>query len=183
MFVAGGGCGGEASTGPAGFDRSTLGASLRVVVRVSQVIDGDTIDVAADGPTLTPDGRPLNDERVRLLGVDAPELGREACFAKAARTFVIDAVGQDTVELEFDGTRCRPPTDTRRCRGDYGRLLAYVRYRQPNGEWAVLNEALLSTGHAVVLRGPDRFRHRDSAWYDSLERVAARAGLGLWSCP
>lgn len=68
-------------------------------VRVSRVIDGDTLD--------TPSGR------VRLFGVDTPEAG-ERCAAEA--TSRMNELAGNSVRLE-DGPRL---TD------QFGRLLAYV---------------------------------------------------------
>ena len=63
-------------------------------VLVKAVFDGDTIDVAAIG-------------RVRLLGIDAPEIGRgfdtAAPFARAARDRLADLVLHRWVRLETEG--------------------------------------------------------------------------------
>jgi micrococcal nuclease len=76
-------------------------------VLVRAVIDGDTIDVAAIG-------------RVRLLGVDAPEIGRgfdtAAPFARAARTKLSELVLHRWVRLETEGNQVDA----------YKRHLAYV---------------------------------------------------------
>jgi len=68
-------------------------------VRVSQAIDGDTFETSSG--------------RVRLFGVDTPEIG-ERCAAKA--TSRINELAGNSVRLE-DGTRL---TD------QFGRRLAYV---------------------------------------------------------
>ncbi|HMF93550.1 MAG TPA: thermonuclease family protein [Vicinamibacterales bacterium] len=71
------------------------------------VVDGDTIDVATIG-------------RVRLLGIDAPEIGRgydtDAPFAREARARLTSLILRRWVRLEQDGTLF----DT------YDRRLAYV---------------------------------------------------------
>jgi endonuclease YncB( thermonuclease family) len=76
-------------------------------VLVRTVIDGDTIDVTTYG-------------RVRLLGVDAPEVGRgfdtSAPFGKEARDRLTALVLHRWVRLEQEG----PATDV------YNRHLAYV---------------------------------------------------------
>ena len=156
-------------------------APMPVRVEIDRVIDGDTVIVRAAATVEGPEGQPIHGERVRLLGVDAPEVTANACFSAEAWRFARNEIDQRTVTLEFDPTRCRPSVSIDSCRGDYGRLLAYVHYA--GSEARVLNEQLLRTGHARVLRGPARFRHRDSARYEALERSAARAGLGLWACP
>src|SRR5258708_29837321 len=76
-------------------------------VLVTVVFDGDTIDVGTVG-------------RVRLLGIDAPEISHgfdtAAPFAREARQRLADLVLHRSVRLEFDGAR----SDV------YGRRLAYV---------------------------------------------------------
>jgi endonuclease YncB( thermonuclease family) len=77
------------------------------LVLVRSVIDGDTIDVTMFG-------------RVRLLGIDAPEIGRgfdtSAPFAYAARDKLAGLVLRRWVRLESDGDRFDV----------YKRRLAYV---------------------------------------------------------
>jgi micrococcal nuclease len=78
-----------------------------IVALVTRVIDGDTIDVAGLG-------------RVRLLGIDAPEMGgpfeRPAPFAVEAREALQSLALHQWARFECDGDR----TDV------YGRRLAYV---------------------------------------------------------
>lgn len=70
-----------------------------------RAVDGDTVVVE-------------NDERVRVLGVDAPELGRDGrpgdCGAAQAQTRLAELIGEGSVEVE--GTT----------RDRYGRTLAVV---------------------------------------------------------
>ena len=76
-----------------------------LLVRV--VFDGDTIDVATIG-------------RVRLLGIDAPEIGHRfdssAPFSREAKDRLTSLIGHRWVRLEFDGQR----------EDLYDRRLAYV---------------------------------------------------------
>ena len=93
--------------GVAGIQLSpTIGRSEPVVVRA--VFDGDTIDVSTYG-------------RVRLLGIDAPEIGRgfdtAAPFAREARDRLAALVLHRWVRLERDEG---PDIDA------YNRRLAYV---------------------------------------------------------
>lgn len=77
-------------------------------VLVRYAVDGDTVDVAAIG-------------RVRLLGIDAPEIGRgfdtSAPFAEAARDRLAGLVTGRWVRLEYE-------RDARRDK--YDRHLAYL---------------------------------------------------------
>ena len=101
-------------------------------VRVRAVFDGDTIDVAAIG-------------RVRLLGIDAPEIGRgfdtPAPFAREARARLTALILNRWVRLEQDGA----PRDV------YDRRLAYVLTE----DGVFVNAVLVREGLArVTARGP-----------------------------
>jgi micrococcal nuclease len=94
----------------AGSERVAFSATVEQaseLALVRSVVDGDTIDVAGIG-------------RVRLLGIDAPELGRPpetpAPFAQQAREKLASLVSHRWVRLQYDGER----SDA------YNRRLAYV---------------------------------------------------------
>ncbi len=80
--------------------------------QVTEVNDGDTITVDMSGKA----------ERVRLIGIDTPELHHPQkpvqCFAEEAKTFVTDLIDGNKVKLIAD-----PEDDNRDL---YGRLLRYV---------------------------------------------------------
>ena len=101
------------------------GAADHFAVRV--VFDGDTIDVAGQG-------------RVRLLGIDAPEIGTRfdtpQPFADEARTYLASLVLHRYVHLETDGDS----------RDAYGRLLAYV----IRDDGLLANAEMLRAGLATV---------------------------------
>jgi len=142
---------------------------------VVEVVDGDTLDVRlANGTT----------ERVRLLGVDTPEVHVEtepehfagvpdteagrACLRRAgenASAFVERRVAGERVRLESDPTADR--------RGSYGRLLAYVHH-----DGQTLNYVLVETGHAGVY--PSTFQQRER--YETAASTARDADRGLWRC-
>ena len=96
-------------------------------VLVRSVLDGDTIDVAGVG-------------RVRLLGIDAPELAHghdtAAPFAYEAREKLIELVLHRWVRLEADAERL----------DGYNRHLAYV----VREDGLFVNAALLREGLARV---------------------------------
>lgn len=136
----------------------------RRVFRVAAVIDGDTLDLdVADGRSST--------TRVRLWGIDTPELARDGRLAQPGAEAARRRVG----ELAF-GRSVTVRLEAHRLRGRYGRLLAYVML--PDG--TVLNERLLSEGLA---RADDRWPHREVQRYDQLEDQARREGRGLWFTP
>lgn len=116
-------------------------------VRVSRVIDGDTLD--------TPSGR------VRLYGVDTPEIG-DRCAAEA--TSRINELAGNSVRLE-DGPRL---TD------QFGRLLAYV-YTEDGYS---IDEILVREGLGTAWT--EDGQHRD--FLVGLERGTRLMGDGcLWS--
>jgi len=130
-------------------------------VVVERVIDGDTI--VLEGGV-----------RVRLLGLDAPELGQHGgkseCYAPEAKVFLESLItGADrSIFLSFEPVRY----------DRYGRTLAYLW----DGE-RFLNEVLLREGYA-------RFHAGDSVrWRERLRLAAAQAQAarrGLWhpgACP
>lgn len=154
---------------------TTATPETEVTVRVTDVVDGDTIDVRF------PDGRA---DTVRLLGVDTPEVHVEndpaefegvpdteagrSCLRRhgeRASSFAVDRLADREVRLRFDADAGR--------RGGYDRLLAYV---VVDGQ--SFNAALLERGHARLY--DSSFRERDR--YAALEREAREAGRGVWSC-
>lgn len=136
------------------------GATLAEVVRVS---DGDTILVSVNGTT----------ERVRYVGVDAPEIAHPddgiaaecgGVEASAANAALVDGV---TVAIERDVSD----------RDRFGRLLRHVWASDASG-WFLVGERLVREG-AVEARSypPDTGRDR---MLDAAERVARDARIGLW---
>lgn len=129
-----------------------LRRSASVVVRA--VIDGDTIDVATIG-------------RVRLLGIDAPEIGygldTTAPFARESRERLASLVLRRWVRLEQEG----PALDV------YGRHLAYV----VREDGLFVNAALVREGLARISA------RRPLVRLDELERAEAEAQSfrrGMW---
>lgn len=125
-------------------------------VTVSRVTDGDTIVVNGD-------------LRVRLIGVDTPEItfGKNECYGYAARDFVAREIGPGTrVRLVYDANRY----------DRYGRTLAYV-FRLADA--AHINAALLLGGYAAAYPFDDTpARHIEFAADATL---AYREGRGGWS--
>jgi micrococcal nuclease len=128
-------------------------------VRVTRVVDGDTIHVSLGG----------QDETVRYIGIDTPESVKPGtpvqCFAKAASA---------ANERLVDGRRVRLSYDAER-RDRYGRLLAYV-YR--DGDDAFVNARLVEDGYARTLTIPPNVRFADR--FASLARSAREQRRGLW---
>jgi micrococcal nuclease len=141
-------------------------------VLVDAVFDGDTLRVRANASVRAPDGRPLDDQSIRLLGVDAPEIAHPPepadCWGDQSRAFLSDLVAGEFIELEYDSTH--------ELRDRFDRVLAYVRLRDDR----IANEVIIREGHGKSFRA---FPHRDLDRYNGLEREARDRGLGLWTCP
>jgi micrococcal nuclease len=128
---------------------------------VEWVIDGDTVDIDIGG----------RKERVRLIGIDTPELhtetGEPECLAGEAREFSVSQLPAGTeVRLERDVVG----------RDDYGRLLAYV-YRRIDD--VLINELVVTAGYArpLTIAPNDAHHYRFVAAAHAAEAV----GVGLWS--
>jgi micrococcal nuclease len=141
---------------------------------VAAVVDGDTIDL--DGG-----------ERVRLLGVDAPEVyyeghddcssqeSMDCCYGLDSEDWLMEAIPAGTkVRLEFDLD----------CYGIYDRTLAYiwiVDEENPEAE-IFINEELLKDGYARVYDS-DVEQAQDIRYLDSFREsqlLAQSNNAGLW---
>jgi len=120
---------------------------------VTFVIDGDTLEVEPA-------------ERVRLIGIDCPELDEP--LGPMVAEWVREIVGLRNVRLSFD-----PATVISAHKDQFGRTLAYVWL--PNGQ--LLNREIVALGYGTVdLRYP-------CLWTPSLleaARAASRKRLGVW---
>jgi endonuclease YncB( thermonuclease family) len=124
---------------------------------VIHVDDGDTIEVLLGDRV----------ERVRYIGIDAPEIPHEDVGGErggqAAARLNRALVGGRRVRLEFDYEE----------RDRYGRLLAYL--------WlgdTMINLELVRRGYARALTIPPNLRHE--RWFVTAESEARAAGRGLW---
>lgn len=140
--------------------KSDLGKSItqdKDIYRVFQIIDGDTFRIEnAEG------------ERVRLLGLNAPEEGE--CYAKEAGEYLKSLVGDKEVRLEKDVSGV----------DQYGRLLRYVFI--PSGDEkendVFVNEMLVRGGYAVYDAHPPDNRYRE--FLASAGEEARKEKRGLW---
>ncbi len=136
-----------------------LSACSRGPEQAAAPIAGDVIGVP-DGDSLVV-RLPSGEERVRLIGVNAPEQGE--CYGREAAEGLRALVAGRTVELATD---VEP-------RDQYGRLLAYVYV-----DGKLVNQELAGSG-LVLAR---RYRPNDRL-QERLETAAASArsgGRGLW---
>ena len=142
-------------------------APMAANATVEWIVDGDTIDVIIDGA----------EERVRLTGIDTPEIAHDAsgtrpaqageCYGAEASAFTASLLPVGTpVRLERDVVG----------RDDYGRLLAYV-YRASDGIF--VNYEIVRQGYAQPLTIPPNVAFSDVMV--AAARDAEADDIGLWA--
>lgn len=129
---------------------------------VTHVADGDTLVVQPSGGGAG--------TRVRLLGIDAPEL-RSADDNARPDFWAYDA--KQYAERRAEGKPVTLRLEQTETRDRYRRLLAYVYVSDSDN----LNLDLVRDGHAYADR---RFSHSMRAQFDRAEAEARKAGRGLW---
>jgi len=140
---------------------------------VLHVTDGDTVVLVIEGKR----------ERVRLIGVDAPELHENPRAVKQAGWY-----GAPTTEVLKMGARARdelerlcPPGSVLRVdfdverRDRYGRLLSYL----VREDGVFINEEMLRGGYAMLFTVPPNVSRVDT--FREAFRSARRSGRGLWN--
>jgi micrococcal nuclease len=120
------------------------------VVRVS---DGDTLVVQVD---------PNRQEKVRLLGIDTPEMAQQP-WGERAKAFTERLALGKLVRLEAD---VQP-------RDQYGRLLAYAYVGK-----TFVNYELVRQGYAMLLTYPPNVAHVDD--FTRAQALARKEGKGIW---
>ncbi len=139
---------------------------------VVRVVDGDTIHVLTGGAV----------RRVRLLGVDTPELhpggklNRDARRSGESRA-AIQAMGSLAAAFtrrHLDGRSVGLETDVQTL-DRYGRLLAYVWL--PDG--SLFNVLVVREGYAQVMTVPPNVRY--TGLLVTCQRLARTAHRGLWA--
>lgn len=127
-------------------------------------VDGDTLDVDVGGRI----------ERIRLVGIDTPELARDGRPAECHA----DAAAARLAALLPIGTRVRIERDIVP-RDDYGRLLGYLHVADPAGTEQMVNLRLVLDGVARPMSIPPNDTYAPE--FVAAARRAERAGAGLWS--
>lgn len=118
--------------------------------RVTRIVDGDSLECDPIG-------------RVRLLGIDAPELAQPPFGAESLEALERMAPEGSLVWLEHDIE----------LRDSYGRALRYV--------WVgdeMVNRAMVREGYAVLLTYPPNVRHVEAL--QDAQDAAERDRSGLW---
>ncbi len=165
----------EKRSGQPGLTKHTVAIRPDRTVAPETPVRWRTVLRVVDGDTLVLDG----EEKVRLLGIDAPESSMNdklRADAERARTdpetirlagvraaaHLRRLIGHQAVRLTVD----------RNLNDKYGRTLAYVWL----ADGRMANREMVRAGQAVAYR-PEDFRYR--AEFTALEREASRRGLGI----
>lgn len=130
---------------------------------VKKISDGDTFWIYNG----TEEG-----EKIRLIGVDAPESKnvfkkKQGYYGTEAKEYLTNLLKGKHVKLEYDIDR----TD------QYGRTLAYV-YLE-NGTF--VNADLVKNGYAMVMTVPPNVKYADE--FVALQQEARENNRGLWGIP
>jgi micrococcal nuclease len=136
-----------------------LEEGLRTIVKI---VDGDTIHLE--------DPENPQPERVRLIGIDAPETrkspGKEVHpFGKVSTAYLKELLAGGEVRLEYDITR----------NDRYGRTLAYVYL--PDGTF--VNAKMIEEGYATIMTIQPNSKYADHFY--ELQKQAQDAKKGIWS--
>lgn len=136
---------------------------IRETAKVLKVVDGDTIEVNLNNKT----------ERVRLIGIDSPEILDERksiqCFGKEASDKAKKILLDKTIILESDPTQGE--------KDEYGRLLRYVFLDGLN-----FNKYMIDNGYAREYTFKSRIYKYQSEFIQA-ENQAKKESKGLWgSC-
>jgi micrococcal nuclease len=154
VVALGSACGARGREAP----RGSPSATAVDLVAVTKVTDGDTIHVTYRG----------QDERVRLIGVDTPEVawygGHGECFGPQSARYTQSRLSGARVRVEFDVA----------LRDRYGRLLAYVYLGDE-----LFNLTLVRLGYATADPVPPDTRMAGA--FSGAQADARAAGRGLWS--
>lgn len=124
------------------------------IALVTKVIDGDTIEIEGG-------------ERVRYIGIDAPEIGgreQKTCYAAEAAVKNGELVKGKKVRVEKDTSERDP----------YGRLLGYVYVEE-----IFINLKLVEEGAALAASYPPDTKYAEE--FLAAEEIAKKEGKGLWA--
>ncbi len=141
-------------------------------VFISRVIDGDTLKLA-NGP------------RVRLIGIDTPEMYKSKKLYRDARRSkhdlqTIQELGRRSYAFTrklAEGKLARLEFDVEK-RDTYGRTLAYVFIKSDAAEEIFLNAEIVKQGYASLMTFPPNVKYVDL--FRKLYRQAQEDNKGLW---
>ncbi len=137
-------------------------SSSGLSVKVTKVVDGDTIEVDLNG----------NLKRVRLIGINTPETVDPRrgvqCFGHEASSETKLLLNGQSVVLEKDVSE----------HDKYDRLLRYVYLPRSDGTMLFVNDYLVRVGYAQVSSYPPDVKYQTR--FVQAEEEARNKKLGLW---
>jgi micrococcal nuclease len=140
--------------------RQVLTANQPGLYDVTQIHDGDTIQVDMNGAT----------EKIRMIGVDTPETKDPRktveCYGNAAADFTRQLIGNNDVRLEADSQSNN--------RDRYDRLLRYVYL--PDGR--LVQAEIIKSGYGFAYTS---FPFEKSEEFKRYQQEAEENSRGLWS--
>ena len=138
-----------------GIPSSNAGKGGGNTVRVERIYDGDTIGAVVDGRF----------EKIRLLGIDAPEMDQRPWGRKAKECLEsLLAAANSKISLEYDIEQ----------RDKYGRILGYIWIQ----DGRMLNEEMLKKGCAVLFTYPPNVKYVKS--FRAAQQKARENKSGIW---
>jgi len=123
--------------------------------RVRNVYDGDTLTL-------------VDERRVRLLGIDTPEMRPLQPFAEDAKDYTKSRCNQKEIWLLIDG------------KDHYGRLLGHVFVEESSGQYLCVNEGLVHEGFANAYTPKKNQKTFNWAKLLNLQSEARRSKRGIW---
>jgi micrococcal nuclease len=146
---------------------SSDGIILSPQVDVSSFPTGGRVDVVYDGDTIKVRFNDGQEWRVRLIGIDAPEIGdvREDMKFKAemSKRFTFYHLYRKKIKLSYESDLF----------DSYGRILAYIWTDEQN----LFNRFIISEGFASEY-GNSQYSYREE--FKEVEKEARKEGKGYW---
>lgn len=128
---------------------------------VRNVYDGDTLTL-------------VDERRVRLLGIDTPEIKENQPYAQEAKAYTKDRCHKKDIWLSYE-----PGGDKE---DHYGRLLAFVWVPADNGDgYLCINEGIVAAGYATAYRPNTHTNFHNWDTLIALQKSARDNKRGMWS--
>lgn len=134
----------------------------KLYYKVTEVNDGDTVTIVTDSFF----GILVKTERVRLIGVDAPELAQEP-WGRKAKNHLRKLIKKSDWELKID-------LDAQ-TRDRYGRILAYLWDKHGR----MINYMMIRDGYAMAYTAPPNVKY--VYYLLNAQRLARQEGRGIWA--
>ena len=130
-------------------------------IMVRNVYDGDTMTL-------------IDERRVRLLGIDTPEVKEQQPFAQEAKSYTKQLIDshKDQVYLSFEPNQNKED--------HYGRLLGYVYVQTSPNQYVCINEGIVEAGFASVYSPNAASKIQNFDKYIALQSIARTNHRGIW---